>query len=57
MPTFLEFIRKLRLPTCSICNKTVETETATSDDDGKAVHEECWLFNMRLEQARKPPRV
>ena len=57
MATFLEFIRKLRLPTCSICNKTVETETATTDDDGKAVHEECWLLNTRMEQAQKPHRV
>jgi hypothetical protein len=57
MATFLEFIRDLRLPTCSICNRTVETETATTDDDGKAVHEECWSLNMRLGQAKKLPRV
>ena len=57
MSNILQFIRKIRFLTCSICNKPVEAETATNDDDGKPVHEECWLLKMRLEQAKKPPIV
>jgi len=57
MSRLLQFIFKPRLPTCGICNKPVEIETATTDEHGKAVHEECWLLKMRLEQAKKPPKA
>jgi hypothetical protein len=53
MAKILQFIFKPRFPICSICNKPVEIETATADEHGKAVHEECWLLKMRLEQARR----
>jgi hypothetical protein len=57
MAKFLKFIRKLRVPLCSICNKPVEVEAATIDEHGEAIHEECWLLKMRLEQAKKPPKT
>jgi hypothetical protein len=56
MAKFLKFIRKLRVPLCSICNKPVEVEAATIDENGNAIHEECWLLKMRLEQAQKPTK-
>jgi hypothetical protein len=56
MAKFLKFIHKLRVPLCSICNKPVEVEAATIDEHGEAIHEECWLLKMRLEQAQKPPK-
>jgi hypothetical protein len=56
MAKFLKFIHKLRVPLCSICNKPVEVEAATIDENGEAIHEECWLLKMRLEQAKKPPK-
>jgi hypothetical protein len=54
MPTFLRFIRKLRLPQCSIRNEPVELETAKTDEDGQAVHEECCISRMRLKEITPP---
>jgi hypothetical protein len=34
----------------------VEVEAATIDENGEAIHEECWLLKMRLEQAQKPTK-
>jgi hypothetical protein len=39
---------------CSICNKPVNLETAKIDDNGNAVHEECYVLNvvMKLRSQR-----
>jgi len=29
--------------TCSICHKPVKLETTTTDEQGKAIHEECYV--------------
>ena len=50
MAKILQFIRKLRLPKCSICNKPVTLETALIDRDGKPVHEDCYAAMLRLRQ-------
>lgn len=39
-------------PACSICGEPVNLQTAKSDGDGKAVHEECYVQKI-LDQ--KPP--
>lgn len=39
-------------PICSICGEPVNLQTAASDEDGKAVHEECYVQKI-LDQ--KPP--
>jgi hypothetical protein len=39
------------LARCNICNKLVSLEFARRDDDGKTVHEGCYLLKVR----RKPP--
>ena len=57
MPTFLRFIRKPRLPNCSICNEPVEVETAKTDENGKAVHEDCYVRILRLKKITPPPKA
>lgn len=39
-------------PACSICGEPVNLQTAACDEDGKAVHEECYVQRMVDE---KPP--
>jgi hypothetical protein len=55
MPKILNFIPKP--PLCSICNKPVDLDIAVTDQDGKPVHEECYVLKMRLKEARKPPKT
>jgi hypothetical protein len=31
---------------CAICHRPVRLETAKTDDDGNAVHEECYAWKM-----------
>jgi hypothetical protein len=31
---------------CSVCKKPVALENAKTDDDGRAVHDECYLFKV-----------
>ena len=57
MAKFLRFIRNLRLPHCSICNKPMEIETAKTDEDGKAVHEECYAARVRLKEITPPAKA
>jgi hypothetical protein len=43
---------------CSICNKPVDLETAKTDENGKTVHEECYVFKQTLKPAViKPGKV
>jgi hypothetical protein len=55
MPIVLNFSRKP--PLCSICNKPLDLKIAVTDQDGKPVHEECYVLKLRLEEARKPPKA
>jgi hypothetical protein len=57
VPTFLRFIRKPRLPNCRICNEPVEVETAKTDENGKAVHEDCYVRVLRLKKITPPPKA
>lgn len=36
---------------CRICGKSVAVESCKTDDDGKAVHEGCYVLKLKLEQA------
>jgi hypothetical protein len=47
---------------CSICSQPVELATAKTDDNGKVVHEECYVHEMTLMTKRpsepiKHPRL
>jgi len=36
---------------CRICDKPIKLETAKIDEEGKAVHEECYVRKLRLQEA------
>ena len=38
---------------CRICGKPVSLEAAKTDEDGKAVHEDCYVSKMRFERANQ----
>jgi hypothetical protein len=40
---------------CSLCQMPVSVESSKTDENGKAVHEECYLLTLRLKQARPRP--
>ncbi len=35
---------------CAICNKPVSLETAKADEDGRTVHEQCYVLKLKGEQ-------
>jgi len=39
-----------QLARCSLCDKPVILEASKTDDGGKAVHEECYVLNLRLKR-------
>jgi hypothetical protein len=44
--------RSSQFPICSLCNESVEIETAKTDERGDAVHEECYVLEIRPERTR-----
>jgi hypothetical protein len=57
MPNVLQFTPKPQLPLCSICNKPVDPKIAVTRQDGKPVHEECYVLMVRQQDAKKPPKT
>ena len=57
MRTLLRFIHDVRLPKCSICNEPVEIKSAKTDENGKAVHEDCYVRVMRLKSITPPSQA
>jgi hypothetical protein len=43
-----------RVPLCSICNKPLDPKIAVTDQDGKPVHEECYVLKLQ-QDTKKPP--
>ena len=39
---------------CAICNTPVDLRTSKTNDQGKAVHEECYVLRHVLKDATKP---
>jgi hypothetical protein len=37
---------------CPICNRPVPLETAKTDSDGKAVHEDCYFIKIKLKRIK-----
>jgi len=33
-------------PTCSVCKQSIRLETAKSDENGKPVHEDCYMTRL-----------
>jgi hypothetical protein len=44
------------VPTCAICHKPAPLETAKTDEHGQIIHEECYVFKMRLIAATVQPK-
>ena len=57
MRTLLRFIHDMRLPKCSICNEPAELKTSKTDENGRAVHEDCYVRRMRLKEITPPPKA
>jgi hypothetical protein len=47
------FRRKPLPPVCRICGKPVAVEISKTDEDGRAIHEDCYVLKIQLEQASK----
>jgi hypothetical protein len=43
--------RASEITQCALCDKPVPLDTSKTDENGKAVHEECYLLKMRLKRA------
>jgi len=41
------------LPLCPICNAPVGLEAAKTDEQGTAIHEECYVLELQLRRARE----
>ena len=39
-----------QLARCSLCDKPVTLEASKTDEGGQAVHEECYVLNLRLKR-------
>jgi len=39
---------------CSLCNKPVNLETAKTDDNGRAVHAECYILAIAAKLHASP---
>jgi hypothetical protein len=44
---------KSEFPACPICNGHVNLESAKVDENGHAMHEECYLLRLHMEQQDK----
>jgi hypothetical protein len=59
--TFNAYPRPMRgenfLPQCPICNKAVPLETAKVDEYGRAIHEQCYLLKVCLEDGTTLSRL
>ena len=49
--------RPMPLPACSICDKPVQLETSKTDENGKAVHGECYVLKVKLMLATTPSLI
>ena len=43
-----------RLLLCRLCGKPVAIETSKTDEDGRAIHEDCYVLKVQLGQANQP---
>jgi hypothetical protein len=41
------------LPICGICDRPVKLETAKTDEQGKPVHEGCYLLKINVKGKKK----
>lgn len=46
-----------RFPICPICNEPVQLTTAVTNEDGKAVHEECYVETVKSKSQQSQSTV
>jgi hypothetical protein len=44
------------LPLCPICNEPVELENSKANENGKAVHEDCYVATLKVPPSPEPPK-
>ncbi len=44
------------IPTCWICGRAIPLEQSKIDEHGRAVHEDCYLARVKLEQSPNIPQ-
>ena len=49
---FSRLFKKAPSLRCAIFNKPVPLETAKTDSDGKAVHEDCYFIKIKLKRIK-----
>jgi hypothetical protein len=42
-----------RFPICPLCNEPVELESTKTNEDGSAVHEECYVLALKKERSER----
>jgi hypothetical protein len=46
------------IPTCSICQRPVEVESSKTDENGKAIHEDCYVSKLsQTRLGKRPPKA
>jgi hypothetical protein len=48
---------RITLPACAVCNRPVQLETSKTDENGKAVHGECYVLKVKLIRATTGPSL
>jgi hypothetical protein len=48
-------ITRADVPACAICDKPVPLEIAKADEDGKSVHEQCYVRKLQRDRAMTLP--
>ncbi len=46
-----------RFPICPLCGELVELSTAATNEDGKAVHEDCYAKAIASSKAKPSPDI
>jgi hypothetical protein len=47
------FYENTWLPRCAVCTEPVNLEESKSDEFGRAVHENCYIWTVELEKPRR----
>jgi hypothetical protein len=47
MPGRFDSVPKTKLVVCALCHKPLDLETAKTDEDGQAVHAECYFQKVK----------
>lgn len=46
-----------KLPVCPICRESVALEISKADEDGNAIHEQCYVLRIGLKATTTPAKL